>query len=310
MSQGTTPNKSQEFLAQVGRYGLWTAELDALPVSEAVALAQRLEENGWRHLMVPEAVGRDPFVAGTLILQQTSKLVFGTGIASIYARDAMTAKAASTTIASAFPNRFVLGLGVSHEPMVNMLRGHQYTKPLAAMNNYLDRFESALFLANSESLITPLKLLAALGPKMLALSSQRADGAHSYLVTPEHTAQARRTLGNLPLLIPEQAVILTQDRDQARQAARQHLSIYLGLPNYQNSWIRQGFDLDDFAGTGSDRLCDSLVAFGTAESVLARVQAHLEAGADHVVMQILTTPETGNFEAQAQQLADAINLKP
>jgi probable F420-dependent oxidoreductase len=269
-----------------GRIGLWTHVLDGLAMSAAQDQVAELAELGYGAVWIPEAVGRDPLVAASLLLSGSSDIVLGTGIASIWARDAMAMSASHRTITEAFPGRFLLGLGVSHQPAVDFLRGHAYEKPLARMRSYLDAMDSSLFMA-AEPTTNPVRLLAALGPKMLELAADRADGAHPYFVPVEHTAVARETMGHGPLLCVEQAVVLETDPSVAREIARRHTSIYLTLPNYTNNLKRFGWTDDDIADGGSDALTDAIVAWGDIDAVRSRVQAHHDAGADHVCVQVI-----------------------
>jgi probable F420-dependent oxidoreductase len=209
-----------------------------------------------------------------------------TGIANLWARDAMSMAAGQKTIAEAFPGRFLLGIGVSHAPAVEGMRGHRYDKPLATMAAYLDAMDKAVFFAAAPP-EPPPRVLAALGPKMLALAATRANGAHPYFVPPEHTAFARQHLGDGPILAPEQAVVLDTDPERARQTARGHMATYLGLPNYTNNLLRMGFTDEDIADGGSDKLVDAIVAWGDVDVIAARVQAHRDAGADHVCVQVI-----------------------
>ena len=269
-----------------GPVGIWTGALDALPVGAAQEAAAELDELGYDALWFGEAYGREAFTAAQLYLAASRRMAVATGIASIYGRDAMAANAASRTLAAAYDGRFVLGLGVSHRPLVERKRGHAYGKPLAAMREYLDALDGATYLVAGDDPAPP-RVLAALGPRMLELARDRAAGAHPYLTTPEHTASAREVLGDGPLLAVEQAAVLTTDRDAWRAAAHSHLEIYTGLPNYRNSWLRQGFAADDAVRGGSDRLKDALVVFGDEDAVVRRVREHLDAGADHVCVQLL-----------------------
>ena len=268
-----------------GPVGIWTAALDALEVPAAQDQVAALDEQGWDALWCGEAYGREAFTATSLYLAASRRMAVATGIASIYARDAVATNAAARTLEAAFPGRFVLGLGVSHAPLVERMRGHSYGKPLAAMRDYLDALDAAPYLAAGGQ-TPPPRVLAALGPKMLELSRDRAQGAHPYLTTPEHTASARAVLGEGPLLAVEQAVVLSDDRDEVRRRAHWHLEIYTGLPNYRNSWLREGFEEQDAVRGGSDRLKDALVV-GGEDAIRERVQAHLDAGADHVCLQVL-----------------------
>ncbi|MDE0517726.1 MAG: TIGR03620 family F420-dependent LLM class oxidoreductase, partial [Acidimicrobiaceae bacterium] len=214
----------------LGRIGIWTGLLDLVPSSQAVELAAEVEELGYGAIWYPEAVGRDPFVVAALLLHGTSSIKIATGIANIYARDPMTTANAQRTVEEAFPGRFLLGLGVSHRNLVEDVRNHDYSRPLSYMRDYLARMREALFLAHGPQEL-PEIVLAALGPKMLALSAEAAAGAHPYFVPPEHTAVARDVMGPDAALYPEQMVVLDTDPDTARALARKNMALYLGLPN-------------------------------------------------------------------------------
>jgi probable F420-dependent oxidoreductase len=269
-----------------GPVGIWTGALDALEVPAAREQVAALDEQGWDALWFGEAYGREAFTAAQLYLGASSRLAVATGIAGIYGRDAVAANAAARTLEAAHPGRFVLGLGVSHAPLVERMRGHAYGQPLAAMREYLDALDAAPYLTAGGA-TPPPRVLAALGPRMLELARDRAQGAHPYLVTPEHTAGAREVLGDGPLLAVEQAVVLSDDPEVVRRRAHWHLGIYTGLRNYRNSWLRQGFAEEDLVRGGSDRLKAGLVVGGDEQAVLDRVRAHLDAGADHVCLQLL-----------------------
>ena len=269
----------------LGRVGLWTAALDALEVPAARDQVAALDAQGWGALWFGEAYGREAFTAAQLYLGASERLVVATGIASIYGRDAVAANGAARTLEAAFPGRFVLGLGVSHAPLVERMRGHAYGRPVAAMRDYLDALDAAPYAAAGDTPAPP-RVLAALGPRMLELARERAQGAHPYLVTPEHTAQARAALGPDALLAVEQAVVLADDVDEWRRRAHWHLEIYTGLPNYRASWRRQGFHDDDAVRGGSERLKQAMVVRGP-DAIRDRVRAHLDAGASHVCLQVL-----------------------
>ena len=270
----------------IGRVGVWAYQLDQVPVAKAQEHAVELEEMGYSALWIPEAVGREVFVSSTLLLSATSKLIVAPGIANIYARDPFTASSAWRTITSAFPDRFLLGLGVSHQVMVEGMRGHDYSKPFSAMQNYVVAMQNALFTAVPPA-TTPRRVLAALGPKMLRLAAEATDGAHPYFVPVEHTAFAREVMGPDSWLCVEQAVCLETDPTRAREIARGHMAMYLTLPNYTNNLKRFGFTDDDIADGGSDRLVDAIVAWGDEETIAARVAAQHAAGASHVCIQVL-----------------------
>jgi probable F420-dependent oxidoreductase len=232
-------------------------------------------------------MGREAFTNAQALLAATSRLVVGTGIASIYGRGPVAANGAARLLESLAPGRFVLGLGVSHRPAVEGVRKTPYLPPLEAMADYLDGVDTALY-RGADPVLPPI-VLAALGPRMLGLARDRTAGAHTYLVTPAHTASARQTLGDGPLLVVEQAVVLDQAGEEGLRRAHSHLSIYTGLPNYRNSWRRQGFVEEDLVTGGTRRLADALVVRGGVEAVRERVREHLAAGADHVVVQVLAS---------------------
>jgi probable F420-dependent oxidoreductase len=268
---------------ELGRLGVWTW-LDGMSAREAAAFAQRIEGLGYSALWIPEAVGRDPFALIGYLAASTKTLVFCTGIANIYARDPMTMKAIHKTIAELAPGRFVLGLGVSHQHLVGKVRGHEYTRPLSTMRTYLDAMDKALYMGRQPAEEAPI-VLAALRDKMLGLAAERTRGAHPYLVPPEHTARARKVLGKQAWLCPEQMVLLETDPTKAREIARKNLRDYVRLPNYQNNLRQFGFGDVDFENNGSDRLVDAIVAWGDEGTIRNRIQAHHDAGADHVCIQ-------------------------
>jgi len=267
----------------LGRIGLWTTALDALPISQAREQVAELDEQGWGALWFGEAYGREALTAAGLYLGATRRMAVATGIASIYARDAVATSSGARTLAAMHPGRFLLGLGVSHAPLVERMRGHSYGKPVTAMREYLRAMHEAPYAVAGDEPPAP-RVLAALGPKMLELARDRAHGAHPYLVTPDHTAQARQLLGPGAVLAVEQAVVLDEAAWQGR--AHWQLEIYTGLPNYRESWRRQGFEKDDWIRGGSERLKDAMVARGE-QGARDRVQQHLDAGASHVCVQVL-----------------------
>jgi probable F420-dependent oxidoreductase len=285
--------------------GVWTGALDFLPTAAMKEAAAELEELGYGAIWIPEVAGRDVFVALTHVLSATQRIVGATGIANIWGRDAVAMSGGVRAITEAFPDRMLLGLGVSHQNLVEGLRGHHYRRPLEAMSAYLDALEAAPYSAERPS--SPVRrVIAALGPKMLTLAAEKADGAHPYLVPVEHTAEARGVLGPEPLLCPEQMFVLDRDPATARATARRTLAVYLAQPNYARNLLRLGFGEDDFADNGSDRLVDALVAWGGVESVVDRVRAHLDAGADHVCVQALTDEKRGVPFAQWREVAPAL----
>ena len=267
--------------------GIWTASLDAVPPAAGAEIAAELEEQGWGTLWFGEAYGREAFSQAGLLLAATSRMRVATGIATVWARDAIAANAASRTLSAAYGGRFVLGLGVSHRPLVERVRGGSYGKPVAAMREYLTAMAGAAFYAAEADAPRPPVLVAALGPRMLETARELADGSHPYLVTPAQTADVRAALGPDRIVAVELGAVLTKDRETALRRAHAHLDIYTGLPNYRNNWLRGGFDESDLVRGGSDRLAEALVAWGDEAAILDRVREHLDAGADHVCVQAL-----------------------
>jgi probable F420-dependent oxidoreductase len=268
-----------------GTVGVWTMAQDSLAPERSAEMAAELEALGYAALWFPEAWGREAFTSASLLLSGTTSLVIATGIANIWGRDAVTAANGAKTLTAAYEGRFVLGLGVSHEPLVQRLRGHEYQAPLAYMKEFLLAMDQAPMFA-SEGSTRVARVLAALGPRMLELAGTLADGAHTYLVTPEHTARARATLADKFLGV-EQAVVLGESHEEYLRRAHAHLEIYTGLENYRNSWRRLGFDETDFVRGGSERLCTAMVVHGDESAVLEAVNAHRGAGANHVCLQVL-----------------------
>jgi len=290
---------------QLGSTGIWTNRLDVLPATRAQEIAAELETLGFGALWFGEAFGREALTQAGLLLAGTRRIVIATGIANIYGRDPVTMAAGQKTLAEAYPTRFLLGLGVSHVPLVEELRGHRYDKPVATMRSYLDAMDKAPYRGAPPG-IKPLRVLAALGPQMLRLASERTDGAHPYNTTPVHTALARKLLGAGPLLCPEQAVILETSATKARAIARSFLAVYLTLPNYTNNFLRLGFSERDFANGGSDRLIDAVIAWGDLKAVLRRIEEHCSAGADHVCIQILTEDQQDFPLSESRTIAAAL----
>jgi len=268
---------------QLGKLGVW-APMDVLSAAEGALFAQRVENWGYAALWLPESRGRDVLVHSSWLLANTKSLIVAPGIANIYARDPMAMANGQRALAEQSGGRFLLGIGVSHAPTVVGLRGHTYGKPVTTMRAYLQGMQAAPYLAPDPP-ERPLTIVAALGPRMMALSGELADGAHPYNVPPEHTAEARSILGSGKLLCPEVWVLLETDATAARSAARQALAPYMRLDNYVNNWRRIGFGDDELAGGGSDRFIDANVAWGTEEAIRKRIQEHWDAGADHVCIQ-------------------------
>ncbi len=265
----------------IRQLGAWFF-LDSLTAPETAEFARRVEKLGYGALWIPEAVGREPFAHAAYLLAKTDRLVIATGIANIWARDAMTTVAGAKTLAEMSGGRFLLGLGVSHAPLVETLRGHNYQKPYSTMKEYLAKMKAARYVAPQPKEEVPI-VLAALHPKMLRLAAAEARGTHTYFVPPEHTARARETLGKDPWICAAQAVILEQDPARARAAARAYMKTYVPrLPNYKNNLLSLGWTEADFADGCSDRLVDAIVAWGDEKRIRERIDAHHRAGANHV----------------------------
>ena len=288
-----TTAESPRTRMHLGQLGIWTYQLSYQPATKVHEVVAELEELGYGTLWIGESVYREPLTHAGFLLASTERMVIATGIANIWARDPFTMTAAQLTLAEAYPHRFLLGLGVSHARLIEGVRGHEYRQPLAKMRAYLDAMDQAAAAYQAVKPGMPPRVLAALGPKMLDLSAERTNGAHTYLVTPEHTANARAQLGPAPWLVAEQAVVLEKDPTAARAIGRRHVARYLDLPNYTNNFRRLGFTSEDTANRGSDRLVDALVAWGDLDAVATRVNDHLAAGADQVCVQVFEADPHG-----------------
>ncbi len=261
---------------KLGRLGVWYS-VDKLDGAGLRALLRTIEGNGYSAYWYPESRGFESMSMAAFLLANSEKLVIGSSIANIYARDAFTARRAVISLNALYGDRFILGLGVSHIPMVEGLRGHRYDKPLGAMRAYLEGI-------NKDNPGQPV-VVAALGPKMLALSGELSMGAVPYNVTPRHTAQAAKILGPSKILAVEQKVTIETDPAKARALGRKELARYMVLPNYRNNWLREGFTEEDLSNGGSDRFIDAMCLWGDAETVKRGLRAHFTAGATHVCVQ-------------------------
>jgi len=262
-------------------------------------MCEELGELGYRTVWVPESpAGKNVLTFAAVLLGGTSRVTLATGIAITWVRDAVAMINASRTLGDAYPGRFVLGVGISHRSTAEG-RGHLYQNPLDVMRAYLDTMRDAAF-DGGVPVWTPPTVVAALGPKMLAVSGTHADGAHSFLTTPEHTASAREVLGEDKLLAVEQGVVLLDGRFDVREGrdrARVNLQRFLAWPNYRNHLKRLGFDDADFEGDCTDRLIDALYVIGDEEAVGRRIEAHRDAGADHVCIQVIGGSDDEESEA-------------
>lgn len=268
----------------IGKLGVFQ-NLDSLPASETAAMAQEVEKLGYGALWYPEAFGRDSLVQAGWLLANTKTLAIGSGIANIYARDPQSAESARLALDELSGGRFIFGLGVSHAPLVEAMRGHSYSKPLEYMRAYLEKMTQVKYSAPKPAAQGKL-LLAALGPKMIALAGEKSDGSHPYAVTPEHTANTRKILGSAKLICLVQNVLLTTDATAARAIGRKTLDFYKDLPNYRNNWLSLGFTSEEIA-TLADRFIDAMVYWGDERTVRQKLEEQYRAGADHICIQCL-----------------------
>jgi probable F420-dependent oxidoreductase len=276
---------------ELGHYGVWLANRSISP-----DLARQIESLGYGAAWI----GGSPDAALEWVepaLAETSSLQLATGIINIWSSPAAEVAESYGRVENAYPGRFLLGVGVGHPEHTDV-----YKKPYDALVEYLDELDAAC-------VPTSRRVLAALGPKVLALAAQRSAGAHPYLTTPEHTAQARELIGNSVFLAPEHKVVLTTNANEAREIGRKYADFYLGLSNYVNNWRRLGFTDDDLRKPGSDKLIDAVVAYGTPDQIAARLNEHREAGADHVAIQVLGGPD-GKLVGALEELAGALGLVP
>ncbi|WP_340318253.1 TIGR03620 family F420-dependent LLM class oxidoreductase [Rhizorhabdus argentea] len=263
-----------------------SGELGPATAERLARFARRVEELGYSAIWMPDGFGRDPLIASAWLLANTTKLNVATGIVSIYSRDPIAMRAGGDALNEQWGGRFILGLGVSHREAVEGMRGHRYEKPLPAMRSYLEAMARAPY--NAARPAEPTRIvLAGLRQKMIALSGELAQGTHSYLVTAEHTAQARAILGPDRLLCVEQPLVLESDPAKARAIARRELEFYLTMLNYQNSWKALGFTDEDLANGGSDHFVDSVVGWGDEAALRKRIDEHLSAGATQVCIKSL-----------------------
>lgn len=292
---------------RLGPAGIWSWALQRLSAAAEGDAARELEAIGYPAVWFPETLAnKEALSHSAILLAATSRLVVATGIASIHARDPMAMANGAKGLAEAYPDRFVLGIGVSHAPSVAK-RGGTYGSPLETMRAYLDAMASTPYGAPEPDPPVPV-VLAALGPRMLELAAERADGAHPYFVPVEHTAIARRHLGAEPCLVVEQTAVLTTDLVEGRRVARDFARSYLALRNYAENLRRLGWADADIDGDGTDRLIDAVVAIGDVDAIAQRVRDHLAAGADSVCVQLRvdspSDPAVGGYRELAAALGE------
>ncbi len=266
----------------LGKIGVWFF-LDGLNSQDSAEAAKKIEGLGYSALWLPETVGKNPFVLSSWLLSQTTNLILATGIANIYNREPGVTLAAQHSLAEQSNGRFLLGLGVSHKPLVEGLRGLNYGPPVKTMKDYLEKMEVSPYAAITHP-EKPPTVIAALGPKMLELAASKCNGAHPYFSSPDHTAMARSIMGPDAWLCVEQKVILEEDPTKARTLARASATIYQSLPNYRNNWLRMGLTEDDITHS-SHKFIDTTFAWGNPAQIKSRVDEHFDAGASHVCIQ-------------------------
>jgi probable F420-dependent oxidoreductase len=298
-------NERDALREALGRVGVWSFALEAQSAAEERDAAAEIESMGYGAIWFPEAVeSREAFSHSAWLLSCTERAVIATGIANLWARDATATANGWRMLADAYPGRFLLGLGVSHAFSVGR-RGSTYARPLSAMREYLDAMDRVSSSA-PEPQEEPRMVLAALGPRMLELAAERTLGAHPYFVPVEHTAFARQRLGASPVLAVEQTVVLESDPSDARAIARGFAAGYLQSPNYAKNLKRMGWTDADVSGQGSDAVIDAVVAWGDVDRIASRVRQHLDAGADHVCVQVVTDDDGDVALPQLRELAPAL----
>ena len=289
----------------LGRVGAWSFNLEALPAPEEADAVAEIESLGYPAIWFPESVeSREVFSHASWILANTERAIAASGIANIWARDPFAMANGWRLLTDAYPGRFLLGIGVSHSPSVAR-RGGTYERPFSVMRDYLDAMERAPSTA-PEPESTPRLMLAALGPKMLGLAAERALGAHPYFVPVEHTAFARQRLGPGPVLAVEQTAVLESDPSAARSIARRFEVRYLQTENYARNLKRMGWTDADIAGQGSDAVIDAVIAWGDVDRIAVRVREHLDAGADHVAVQVVGEDDLDPCLKEFRELAPAL----
>jgi probable F420-dependent oxidoreductase len=279
--------------------GIWSSQLRYGNAAESADAAAELDELGFRALWIPD-VGGQVFDAVGNLMAATRQTTIATGILNLWMHAPGDVASQFAALTADHGDRFLLGIGVSHAPLIDAGNPGRYRKPLAATETFLDELD-----ATPQPVPVQRRVLAALGPKMLQLSARRGAGAHPYLVTPEHTATARGVLGDGPLLLPEQTVILNDNADEARAIGTDWLRSYLALPNYANNLLRSGFSEDD-VNQVSDRLFNAIIAWGDEDAILRRVSEHRSAGANHVCVQVLLSDPKAYPREEWRRIAAAL----
>jgi probable F420-dependent oxidoreductase len=288
-----------------GRLGVFAGSLSGQSATVQRDIAVEMEKLGYGTLWYGESVSREAFVQAAIFLTATSRLVVASGIANIWARDPMAMAAGGRAISEAWPDRFILGIGVSHAPSV-ALRGHDYSRPLSAMRDYLDRMEQATW-RGPEAQLPPI-VLAALGPRMVGLAAEHTAGAYPYFTTTEHVRQVREQLGPEPFLAADLPVVLADSRAEARTIGDTHTGRYLRLDNYRNNLLRVGWTPDQLEPPGSDALFDAVMAWGDVATIRERINSLISAGADQVVLNLVTKDPKVPYLSELTTLATLNSL--
>src|SRR6266404_3729020 len=301
MGECAHPMKTaREAAARLGPIGVWSFELERMTATDESRFANEIEALGFKALWIPESLGsKEIFAHAGILLAATKTLIIASGIANIWARDAVAMANGARTLQEAYADRFLCGIGVSHKPTIDARLGGGYEKPLTHMRAYLDAMDKAPYVGPNRKDPPAPRVLAALGPHMLRLSAARSLGAHPYFVPVEHTTIARAEIGPDALLAVEQACTLEADPTTAREVARGHMKRYLELDNYANNLRRLGWGDEDLGDGGSDALADAIVAWGGVDAVKARADAHRTNGADHVCLQVFGEDVPGQLRAIA-----------
>jgi probable F420-dependent oxidoreductase len=279
--------------------GVWSHHLRYGDPAQSAEAAAELDELGFTALWIPD-IGGPVLDSVDHLLSSTKHTVIATGILNLWMHEPSDVAARYASLTKTYGERFLLGIGCSHAPLIDAEEPGRFRKPLAATRSFLDALDAA-----EQPVPVQNRVVGALGPKMLDLSATRAHGAHPYLGTPDHTRQAREVLGDGPLLLPEQTVVLTEDRDEVRAIGTDWLRTYLTLPNYANRLLRSGFTADEVSSV-SDRVFDAIIAWGDEETVQRRVNEHRATGADHICVQVLTAEPQEFPREQWRRLAAAL----
>ena len=280
---------------------------DHWPTPAVQRVAREIESLGFGSLFYPESGAKDSVTVAAVLLAATERIVIGTGIINIHARHASIAEAGARTLSAVYPHRFVLGMGVSHASGIQRRFGITIPSPLGAMRDYLA--EMAALPAYVEAEVgRPTRILAALGPKMITLAAEAADGAMPYLVIPEQTRTTREIVGNDKWIVTEQAVAFEGSKDDCIRRASEHMDSYLRFPNYRNSWLRQEFGEEDLVPGGSQRIKQALIGLGSVDAAVKAIHAQLAAGADHVVVQVLGDGPMHDPRPSLIALSEALKL--